>query len=42
MRAIAREPGYARLTSLYLEYIPALRENPPGEGWDAALTLGVK
>jgi adenylate cyclase len=42
MRAIAHEPGYARLTRLYLEYIPKLREEPPGPEWDAAYTLDVK
>ncbi|HST01512.1 MAG TPA: adenylate/guanylate cyclase domain-containing protein, partial [Usitatibacter sp.] len=42
MRAIAQEPGYARLTQLYLEYIPKLREEPPGPEWDAAYTLDVK
>jgi len=42
MREIAREPGYARLTQLYLEYIPKLREHPPGPEWDAAYTLDVK
>lgn len=42
MRAIAAEPGYARLTSLYLQYIPELRANPPGEEWDAAYAVGAK
>jgi len=42
MRAIAAQPGYARLTSLYLEYIPELRANPPGEAWDAAYVAGAK
>ena len=42
MREIAREPGYSRLTQLYLEYIPKLRGEPPGPEWDAAYTLDVK
>jgi len=42
MRGVATEPGYARLTSLYLQYIPELRANPPGESWDAAYSVSAK
>jgi len=41
MREIAKAPGYARLTELYLDYIPRLRERPPGPDWDA-ITIEVK
>ncbi|HEX4782291.1 MAG TPA: adenylate/guanylate cyclase domain-containing protein [Usitatibacter sp.] len=42
MRAIAGEPGYARLTELYLAYIPELRAAPPGPDWDAAHAAEAK
>ena len=37
--ALAPEPGYARLTTLYLGYLRELEAQPPGDGWDAAFTL---
>ncbi len=36
---LAPEPGYGRLTSLYLGYIRDLLASPPGDSWDAAFTL---
>jgi adenylate cyclase len=41
-RELSAEPGYERLTVIYLGYIRALREKPPGEGWDASFTLYEK
>jgi adenylate cyclase len=42
MREIANVPGYARLTELYLEYIPTLRADPPGPDWDGSYTVEFK
>jgi adenylate cyclase len=42
MREIAKEPGYERLTSLYLEYIAKLRDAPPAPDWDGAYTMEFK
>jgi adenylate cyclase len=42
MREIAKEPGYARLTSLYLEYIATLRAAPPAPDWDGAYAVEFK
>jgi len=42
MRGIANEPGYARLTALYLEYIAKLRETPPAPDWDGTYTMEFK
>lgn len=42
MREIAKERGYARLTSLYLESIATLRAAPPAPDWDGAYTVEFK
>ncbi len=39
LETLAPEPGYARLTALYLGYIRDLLATPPADTWDAAFTL---
>jgi adenylate cyclase len=42
MHEIAKEPGYERLTGLYLENIARLRDSPPPADWDGAYTMEFK
>jgi adenylate cyclase len=39
---LGAEPGYGRLTAIYLGYVRDLLANPPGDEWDAAFTLYEK
>jgi adenylate cyclase len=39
LEALASEPGYARLSALYLGYLRELDALPPGPDWDGAFTL---
>jgi adenylate cyclase len=42
LRALASQPGYARLAEIYLGYIAQLRQTPPSDDWDASFTLYEK